>query len=369
MVSPAGNAAPGDLVRVASEGGVPEVVRAHSGGYYPGPGSEVARVPRARMAALSHRAWMTRQMREYFEAEGFLEVDAPLMVRAPALEVHLDAFEVGDRYLITSPEYQHKRLLAAGFERIYSVCRCFRRGETGAQHQPEFTMIEWYRAWAELEDILADTERLVAGAAECVRGRADVEVGGRLIDLSPPWPRMTVAEAMARWAGLEELRGDEEASALAAKCRDAGIDLGTAAAWDDVFYAAFVARVEPALALLDTPMVLTDWPVRLGALARKVADRPEVVERFEAYVGGIELCNAFGELTCPVEQRARFENDLRERARRCKATPPVDERLLEALAEGLPPSAGNALGLDRLLMLVTGADDIRQVIWFAADEL
>src|SRR5690606_36678402 len=190
----------------------------------------------------------------------------------------------------------------------------------------------------------------------------------RAIDLAPPWRRMTVLEAMERWAGLR-LRGDEEAGALREKLRAAGVDPRGATAWDDLFYTAFVDRVEPQLAAEDTPVVLVDWPAPLAALARRAPGRPHVVERFEAYVAGLELCNAYGELTCAAAQRARFEEDLRQRAARGLATPPIDEKLLAALEEGLPPSAGNALGLDRLVMLITGAATIRDVVWFTADEL
>ena len=359
--APAGAKA-GDLV----DGG--EVVRAHPGGDYPGPGSEVARLPRSRLANLAARARATAAVRGFFAARDFVEVDMPVRVRAPGLEVHLDAVAAGaGRWLITSPEYQMKRLLAAGLERIVALCRCFRAGEVGAQHEPEFTMVEWYRAWDDLDAVLADTEELVAEAARAVRGAATVVAGGRIIDVTPPWPRMTVAEAMARWAGVSALDGDEDelARALAA----AGVDTGTARAWDDLFYAGFVARVEPRLAELDRPLVVTDWPLRLGALARPSPERSGVVERFEAYIGGVELCNAFGELTDPVEQRRRFEEDQRQRAARGKPVHPIDERLIAALEEGLPPSAGNALGLDRLVMLVTGAASIRQVAWFTDDEL
>jgi elongation factor P--(R)-beta-lysine ligase len=347
------------------------VVRGYRGGDYPGPASEVARLPRARLDAVRARAMATAAVRGFFAARGFIEVDVPLRVPAPGLELHLDAVAAGDRrWLITSPEYQMKRLLAAGLERIAAICRCFRAGEVGAQHEPEFTMVEWYRAWADLDAVLADTEDLVATVAIAVRGAPAVAVGGREIDVAPPWPRMTVADAMARWAGIAPaalLDGDEAelARALAAS----GIDTGSATAWDDLFYAGFVARIEPRLAELDRPLVLIDWPVRLGALARRSPVRPGVVERFEAYVGGVELCNAFGELTDPAEQRARFEEDQRQRAARGKPVHPIDEKLIAALEEGLPPSAGNALGLDRLVMLVTGASSIRDVVWFTDDEL
>jgi lysyl-tRNA synthetase class 2 len=177
-----------------------------------------------------------------------------------------------------------------------------------------------------------------------------------------------VAELMEEWAGVS-VRGDEEAAELAERVRAAGIDVGGAVEWDDVFFAAFVERVEPRLAELDRPLVAVDWPVALGALARRAPERPHVVERFEVYAGGLELCNAFGELTDPAEQRRRFEEDQRRRARAGKPVYPIDERLLAALAEGLPPSAGNALGVDRLVMLLTGRGEIRDVVWFAADEL
>ena len=387
VIEPAGEAQPGDLIEVAAPGEAPRVVRRSGGRAFPDPAGEVARLPRARLEALAGRARATRAVRAWFDAAGFLEVDAPLRVRTPGLEVHLDPVAAEGGWLTTSPEYQMKRLLAGGLERIYAVCRCSRAGEVGPHHQPEFTMIEWYRAWAELGEVLADTEQIVAAAALAVRGTTRIELpagmgdgaaGGasgaaprsiaRTIDLAPPWRRMTVGEAMERWAGVA-LEPGEEAGRLRERLVAAGIDPGAATCWDDLFYTAFLERVEPALVRLDAPIVLLDWPVELAALARRAPGRPHVVERFEAYVAGLELCNAFGELTDPAEQRARFEEDLRRRAARGAAVPPIDERLIAALDEGLPPSAGNALGLDRLVMLVTGAREIRQVSWFTDDEL
>jgi elongation factor P--(R)-beta-lysine ligase len=331
-------------------------------------GGERARLA-GRRAHLIARAAGLRAVRDFFAARDFLEVETPLRVRAPALEVHLTAVPAGDgHWLITSPEFQMKRLLAGGLPRIVQVGKCFRAEEEGHQHASEFTMIEWYRAGEGLEAILADTEALVAEVARAVRGEPVVEVGGRRIAVAGPWPRLTVAEAMARFAGVT-VRGDEPAEELAARVDAAGIRRSGATAWDDVFFTAFVERVEPALAALDHPIVLTDWPVELAALARRAPGNPAVVERFEAYLGGIELANAFGELTDPVEQRARFAADQATRAARGRPVYPIDERLLAALAEGLPPCAGIALGFDRLLMLVLGAAHIRDVLSFAADEL
>jgi lysyl-tRNA synthetase class 2 len=353
---------PGDLVDGA------EVVQPFRGGDYPGPATEVARLPRARLALLAARGAAIAALRRFFAARDFLEVETPLLVPSPGLEIHLDAVTAGGGYLITSPEYQMKRLLAAGMERIYQVCKCFRAGEHGPHHAAEFTMVEWYRGFAELDAIAADTEQLVAEVVTAVAGSPVARVGGREISVAPPWPRLTVRDAMQRWAGIA-VAGDEPAEALVAAVRAAGIEVADGTAWDDAFFAGFLARVEPALAALDRPVLLEDWPAPLAALARRRPGDPRTALRFEAYVGGIELANAFGELTDPVEQRARFAGDQATRRARGKPVYPIDERLLAALAEGLPPSAGIALGVDRLIMLATGAATIGEIQSFAAGEL
>jgi len=360
---------PGDLVRLAGRGAPLERIRSYLRGDYPTPDTELARLGRKRIGNLAARSRAMAALRAMFAARDFVEVDTPLRVRAPGLEIHLTAIEAGaDRWLITSPEYQMKRLLAAGMERIYQVCKCFRAEEEGAHHSTEFTMVEWYRGWSTLDAIEDDVRALVAEVAVALNGEPIVTAGDRRIDVGGAWLRMTVADALREWGGID-LTGDEDAAALRAKVVTAGIDVGTATAWDDVFYCAFVSRVEPAIAALDQPLFLVDWPVQLAALARRKPDDPRVVERFEAYIGGIELANAFGELTDPLEQRARFEDDLAHRRDRGKAIYPLDEKLLSALTEGLPPSAGVALGVDRLIMLVVGAAHIRDVLAFTSDEL
>jgi lysyl-tRNA synthetase class 2 len=353
---------PGDLV----DGDA--VVQPFGGGDYPGPTTEVARLPRNRLDRLAARSAAMAALRRFFAERDFLEVETPLLVPSPGLEIHLDAVTAGGGYLITSPEYQMKRLLAAGCERIYQVCKCFRAGERGPHHAAEFTMVEWYRGFAELDAIARDTEQLVAAVLTAVAGSPVARVAGRAIDVAPPWPRLTVRDAMRRWAGIE-VAGDEPAAALVAAVRAAGIAVADGTAWDDAFFAAFLARVEPQLAALDRPVLLEDWPAPLAALARRKPGDPRTALRFEAYVGGIELANAFGELTDPVEQRARFERDQATRRARGKPAYPIDDRLLAALAEGLPPSAGIALGVDRLVMLATGAETIDGVLTFAAAEL
>ncbi|HEX5063547.1 MAG TPA: EF-P lysine aminoacylase EpmA [Kofleriaceae bacterium] len=364
ITNPAKDWRPGDLVDVDR----PAVLRTHPGGDYPAPGSEVMRLPRARVDKLRARATALAAVRSGFASRGFLEVETPLLVPSPGLEIHLEAVRAGDGYLITSPEYQMKRLLAAGFERIYQVCKCFRANERGAHHASEFTMIEWYRTFAGIDSIVDDTEQLVSAVVRSITGVPVANVSGRDIDVRPPWRRMTVRAAMSEYAGVA-VDGAEPAGDLVRAVRAAGIEVADALAWDDAFFAAFLARVEPAIAALDHALILEDWPAPLAALARRKPDDPKTALRFEAYVGGIELANAFDELTDSDEQRSRFIEDQRVRRERGKPVYPIDERLLAALHEGLPPSAGIALGFDRLVMIATGAESIEEVLTFTADEL
>ncbi len=359
---------PGDLVSLDAAGH--ELVHVPSGlrGAYPAPMCETFRVPRARMQRVVARAQLLTLTRQFFAARGLLEIETPLRVPAPGLELHLDAVAADGAWLITSPEFQMKRLLVAGFDAFFQICRCFRANEAGPQHTSEFTMIEWYRGWDTLETIAHDTEALVHDLAVAHRGSPTVFVEGRAIDVTLPWPRLTVAEALQTYAGVT-LTGDETGATLRAKAVAAGIECGTAFAYDDVFFAVFLAKVEPALARLTRPVLLTRWPAPLAALARRCDDDAGFAERFEAYIGGIELANAFGELTDAAEQRLRFAQDLANRAERARAQYPLDQRFLAALDEGMPPSAGIALGFDRLVMVITGAEHIRDVMAFTPDEL
>jgi lysyl-tRNA synthetase class 2 len=301
---------------------------------------------------LRERARVLAEVRRFFDARGYLEVQTPIAVPSPGLDLHLDAFEVAGgergaaRWLITSPEYQMKRLLGDGWERIYQIAACFRRGEVGERHNPEFTMLEWYRANAGVDAVVRDTEQLVAR----VTG-GTVRLGQRAIDVRPPLERLPVCEAFRRFAGWSE-----EATLHAAEHDE------------DRYFRALVDQVEPRLAELNHGAFLVDYPATQASLARKKPEDPRLAERFELYVAGVELCNGFGELVDPVEQRARLEADQEARRRRGLAVYPIDERFLEALAR-VPPSAGNALGLDRLVALACGTTEIGQVLAFTADEL
>jgi lysyl-tRNA synthetase class 2 len=328
----------------------------------------------ARRPALLARAAVLRAVRAYFAGQGFLEVETPARVLSPGQEVHLDALPAGGgRYLITSPEYHMKRLAASGLARIVQICRCFRAEEDGPFHQPEFTMVEWYRADGTLPDLMQDCEAVVEAAARAVGSWPVAQVpqsrrgagGGETLSLDRPFQRTTVRELLRRHAGIE-LRGDESESDLRALAGRAGCQVAPDAAWDDVFYQIFLDRIEPRLGITRPTFVL-DWPRPLAALARPKPGDPLTVERFELYAAGLELANAFGELTDPVEQRRRFDAELETRRQRGKAVYPIDEKLLAALPN-LPPTCGIALGLDRVLMLVLGASSIREVMAFAHDE-
>jgi lysyl-tRNA synthetase class 2 len=308
-------------------------------------------------ATLEVRGRIVRAVRARFDGWGFLEVSTPARVRSPGQEVHLDAIPAGRtdgdaHWLITSPEYHLKRLVAAGLPRIFEICKCWRAHESGPHHRTEFTMLEWYRAGSPLEVLATDCEALVGVACQ-VAGRDPFALG-----LGTPFARTTVRELFERHAGVS-LRGDESPAELQAAAKSAGVDVGAATAWDDIFYQVFLDRIEPALAR-SGPTFVFDWPAPLGALARPHPLDPRVVERFELYAGGLELANAFGELTDPVEQRRRFEEEAQIRAARGKAVYPIDEALLAALPR-MPPTSGIALGLDRLIMLAMGARDISEV--------
>lgn len=310
--------------------------------------SDFSQLTGKRLANLRTRHAVLRAIRSFFDAEGLLEVDTPAIVPCPGLDVHLDAIEVlgmgGPRWLHTSPEYQMKRLLGTGLLGCYQLGKAFRRGERGRLHEPEFTMLEWYRSFAGEEAMMDDTERLVAHAAHVVTGGTVLPGIAHEVDVRTPWERVTVADAFRHYAG---------------------IDLASVVHDDDRFYRTLIEKVEPELGR-GRPTFLTRYPARMASLARICPDDPRYAERFEAYVDGVELCNGFGELTDAAEQRKRFEHDRALRTKLGRSVYPIDERFLASLADGIPPSAGNALGVDRLVMLVTGAKAIDEVVAFTS---
>lgn len=301
-------------------------------------GSESGRfIGRGVLQNLRLRAALLRATRAFFDAQDFIEIEAPLIVACPGLDVHLDPVGVDDgRFLITSPEHQLKRLLVGGARRIYSLGKVFRKEELGRLHEPEFTMLEWYRAYDDAEGVMRDTEALVELLARELKG--DAKIGG--VDVSAPWERLRVDEAFERYAGMSVF------DALRDEAR---------------YHQLMAEAIEPQLGK-ERPVFLTHYPIEMASLAAPDSSDPRFAMRFEAYIDGVEICNGFGELTDPDEQRARHERDRAIRAREGLAQPPLDEPFLRALEEGMPPSGGNALGFDRVVMLLLGAESIGDVI-------
>jgi lysyl-tRNA synthetase class 2 len=289
---------------------------------------------------LAQRARILQQVRAFFVGHGLLEVETPQRIPANAPEPYIDAVAAGDWVLHTSPELAMKRLLAAGCPDLFQLCRVWRDGERGGRHLPEFTLLEWYRRDADYAALMADCEALLVHLVPSRR----LSWQGQTIDLTPPWPRLSVAEAFRRHTGCPV-----EAALAAGR-------------FDEVLALEVEPRLGPA------PLFLVDYPAPLAALARLKTGEPTVAERCELYLGGLELANGFSELTDPVEQRARFTRD--EAARR--AAGKVPRSLPEAyLAElpAIPPCAGMALGVDRLVMLLTDAAEIAEVIAFTPEQL
>lgn len=300
----------------------------------------------ARKAAnLAARATILRRTREFFCTEGYLETDTPLLIPAPAPEAHIDAIAAGEGFLHTSPELCMKRLLAAGYPKIFQICHCWRRGERGSRHLPEFTMLEWYRAGSDYTDLMDDCTRLIREVAVDCGAGSTITYGGETVDLQGEWERLTVREAFRRYTDTTM----EEALA------------------DDRFDELMTEAIEPNLGT-GTPTFIHDYPAERGALARLKHGDPTVAERFELYIAGLELANAFSELTDPAEQRRRFEEEAAYRAGHGQAPYPMPEKFLAELAD-MPPSAGIALGMDRLIMLLTGAETIDEVVAFTPEEL
>jgi elongation factor P--(R)-beta-lysine ligase len=306
-------------------------------------------MPFCRQAALrsnlEQRARMIDAVRAFFRQAGFLEVETPVRIPAPAPEAHIDAQESGSWFLQTSPELCMKRLLTSGFTKIFQICRCFRKGERGDRHLPEMTLLEWYAAGWTYLDLMDQCESLIGYLAHRMGLGRRLIYQGHTVDLVRPWDRLPVDAAFRRFGGMTAQQ------ALERDCFDEIMGL----------------EIEPRLGL-DRPVFLYDYPVQTGALARIKPSDPRLVERFELYLAGMELCNAFSELTDSLEQRARFEAQNQRRREKGSGAYPIPEPFLRDL-EAMPPAAGNALGLDRLVMLFTNSPTIDEVVAFTPQTL
>ena len=315
--------------------------------------------------------------RRFFRGHGFAEVETPALQVSPGMEPHLIAFETELRepfndgarsilHLHTSPELAMKKLLVAGERRLFQLARCYRNCERSATHHPEFTMLEWYRADATYRDLMADCEALLRACLEAVP--ADVFVRGeRSCDAAARWHYLSVAEAFERHADIEILATAPDPAAprydlLAAEAARIGVWTGPNDTWEDVFFRIFLDRIEPHLGI-GAPTILYDYPLSMAAASRRKPDDARLAERFELFVCGLELANAFTELTDAAEQRHRFAADMARKQEIFGHTYPIDEDFMAALVHGMPDSAGIALGFDRLAMLAAGAAHIEDVLW------
>ncbi len=374
----------------------------------------------ARRGNLAARGRILDAVRRFFAEAGFLEVQTPALQVSPGLEPHLKAFRtelhdprggaVRPRYLHTSPEFAMKKLLAGGETRIWQLASVFRDGERGATHHPEFAMLEWYRAGAGWKDLVADCEKLLRAAqaaaerlpltpalspqagrgstiapfpsprengeregpiAQRWEGEGPMTWQGRDADARLSFHRLSVAEAFAAHTGIDILAtapnpDRPDLALLAAAAERIGIAPHPGDDWESLYFRIFLDRIEPNLGI-GAPTILYDYPVSMAALSRRKPGDPRLAERFELYVCGLELANAFQELTDPQEQRDRFRADQARKQALYGETYPIDEDFLAALDHGLPDCAGIALGLDRLVMLCTGAAHIEEVLWAPVD--
>jgi elongation factor P--(R)-beta-lysine ligase len=298
-----------------------------------------------RRKALETRARLFQSIRDFFISRDYLEVETPIRIPAPAPESHIDAIPSTTWFLQTSPELCMKRMLAAGYPKIFQICKCFREKERGDLHLPEFTLLEWYRSGIDYRELMSECEEFFLHIVRELTGNEAIIYGSRQIDFSRPWERITVREAFQKYAGWSAEKAIEKSC----------------------FDQIMVRDIEPNLGGTK-PVFLLDYPVSLGALARPGKDDSTVAERFEIYMGGMEMANGFSELTDVYEQEARFAKEREARRIAGKTVYPWPEKFLDAL-QAMPESAGIAVGMDRLVMIFSGAATIDDVVSFTPEEL
>jgi lysyl-tRNA synthetase class 2 len=298
-----------------------------------------------RKKALQQRARVLREFRHFFTKNGYLEIETPHRIPTPAPEAHIDAVPSGTWFLHTSPELCMKRMMAAGYEKVFQICRCWRERERGSLHLPEFTLLEWYRAEGDYRSSMEECEELIRFIAGAIGAGRTIQFRKSEIDLSSPWERISVKEAFQRYSRTTV----------------------TEALAKDLFDEIMVQNIEPKLGLRK-PTFIYDYPAQRGALARLKQEDPTVAERFELYMGGLELANGFSELVDSEEQRKRFVVENENRQARGKPVYLMPDRFLAEL-DDMPPSAGIALGVDRLVMVFLDAGIIDEIVAFTPEEL
>lgn len=291
------------------------------------------------------RANVIAAIRHFFDMHNYLEVETPYRVPTQAPESHIDAEKSGSWFLHTSPEICMKRLLSAGYERIFQICRCFRKNERGHRHLPEMTILEWYRHEADYNDLMEEIQNLLRHIFKIIGLHDTLIYQGQKIEAKPPWEKLSVKEAFERFSMFSLKQALDE----------------------DRFDELLALEIEPHLGI-DKPLFLVDYPIEKGALARPKADNASIAERFELYIAGLELCNGFSELNDSKEQRQRFQKEMTLQKALGKSVYPMPEKFLKSLRQ-IPLSAGCALGVDRLVMLFADTPNIDDVVAFTPEEL
>jgi lysyl-tRNA synthetase class 2 len=298
-----------------------------------------------RKKALQQRARILRGIRQYFIEEGYLEIETPHRIPTPAPESHIDAVPSDTWFLHTSPELCMKRMMSAGFEKIFQICRCWRERERGSLHLPEFTLLEWYRAGTDYNSLMEECGGLIRFVATFIGLGQKTIFRGREIDLSRTWERISVKEAFHCYSKTSMAKALEQ----------------------NLFDEIMVQEIEPNLGV-EKPTFIYDYPAQRGALARLKKEDPGVAERFELYMGGLELANGFSELVDSEEQRRRFHIENENRQSFGKRIYSIPDKFLAEL-DNMPPSAGIALGVDRLVMVFLDIETIDEVVAFTPEEL
>lgn len=312
-----------------------------------------------------------KAIRAYFDDQNFDEVETPILQICPVIDTHIRAFSTdlrgidgqvkATRYLHTSPEFAMKKLMVAGMSKIYQICHVFRNAEGSKRHAPEFTMIEWYRTDADYNDIMEDCVGLLRDCATAASIKY-YKYKNHQCDPFTEWERLTVCEAFTRYADLDLEKYLDDVDGFRDAVAKTGLHVAEDDNWDDLFFRVMDDKIEPQLGM-KAPTFLCDYPISMASLSKPKAVDPHFAERFELYICGVELANAFSELTDAAEQRRRYDIEMDEKERLYGERYPLDEEFIQALEFGLPPSGGIALGIDRLIMLATGAEDIEDILW------
>lgn len=324
----------------------------------------------ARVKLIKQKAALMQATRDFFIKKNFTEVSTPLLNSIPGMEPFLDPVRTAEGWLITSPEYNIKKLLATGVGDVFEITKSFRgHEENSPYHNAEFTLLEWYRSFADYRQVMDDLELLTIALNQSLGHGTELIYNQVAIDLKTPWPRLKVNDAYKKWAHLD-LNACQTVAQFKRAIKNAKLNISVDKIndWNDLFYSVFLNYIEPKFPK-NKPLIIYDYPLPQGALAKRKSKNNFWTERFECYLGGIEIGNCFSELTNGQEQQARFEEEQKIRRKIGKEVFPLDNDLIEALKIGLPPTSGIAVGLDRLFMLLLGLSDLREYLDFPTSQI